>query len=113
MLNASGDDGFARKVLLAVAIVFLALLLVLLVYFTLDVLLLIFSSVLLAIFLRGIADLLRRYLNVGEVFSVLLVSVLVVGLLAGSIALLAPDVAEQARHLREELPRSATAAANW
>ncbi len=113
MLNVSGDQSFARKVLLTVAIVLLALLLILLVYFTLDVLLLIFSSVLLAIFLRGIADLLRRYLNVSEVFSVLLVTVLLVGLLAGAIALLAPDVAEQARHLREELPKSASAAANY
>jgi len=113
MLNVSGDQSFARKVILTVAIVLLALLLILLVYFTLDVLLLIFSSILLAIFLRGIADRLRRYLNVSEVFSVLLVTVLLLGLLAGAIAVLAPDVAEQARHLREELPRSATAAANY
>jgi predicted PurR-regulated permease PerM len=113
MLNVRGDQSFGRKVILTVAIVLLALLLILLVYFTLDVLLLIFSSVLLAILLRGIADLLRRYLNVSEVFSVLLVTVLLVGLLAGAIAVLAPDVAEQARHLREELPKSATAAANY
>ena len=113
MLNVPGDQSFTRKVILTVAIVLLALLLILLVYFTLDVLLLIFSSILLAIFLRGIADLLRRFLNISEVFSVLFVTVLLVGLFAGAIALLAPDVAEQVRHLREELPRSATAAANY
>lgn len=72
-----------------------------------DVVLLIFAAVLIAIFLRGLADLLNRYAKVSEGLSVLLVSVMLIALLAGAIALLAPDIAEQVRHLRDELPKSA------
>lgn len=113
MQTTAAESGFTRKVLLAVGIVFLTLLLLILLYYTFDVLLLIFAAALLAIFLRGLADLLCRYVNISEGWAVLAVSVLLIGVLAGAIALLAPDVAEQVRHLREELPKSARAAAEY
>lgn len=113
MPNASSENSYVKKVLLAVGLVCLTLLLLFLVYFTFDVLLLIFAAALLAIFLRGLADVFCRYTNIPEGWAVLVVSVLVVGVLAGAIALLAPDVAVEVRHLREELPKSAAAAANY
>ena len=82
-------------------------------YFTFDAMLMLFAASLVAIFLRGLADLLGRFINIGEVWLVLLVSVLLMAILAGAVALLAPDVADQVRHLREELPRSAQSAGSY
>ncbi len=113
MANAASDNGFSRKVLIAVGLVCLTVLLAALIYFTFDVLLLIFAAALLAVFLRGLADLLCRYTNIPEGWAVLAVSVLILAVLAGAVALLAPDVAEQVRHLREELPKSASAASAY
>ena len=113
MPGSDPDQNFVKKVLQTVGIVCLTIFLLLVLYFTFDVLLLIFAAVLIAIFLRGLADLLHRYINIGEGWAVMLVSGLLVALLAGAVAFLAPDVAEQVRHLREELPKSATAAANY
>ncbi len=98
---------FIRKLLITVGVVSLAVVLLLGFYTFFDVLLLIFAAILLAIFLRGLADILSRFTGLGEGWSVLAVSVLLIAILAGAIALLAPDVAVQVRHLREELPKSA------
>jgi len=94
------------RVLITAAVVIFALLILLLLYYTFDIVLLMFAAVLLAIFLRGLADLAGRYIKIGEGWLVLIVSVLLLGILAGSIALLAPSVAEQVRHLRQEVPVS-------
>jgi predicted PurR-regulated permease PerM len=71
------------------------------------VILLLFGAILLAIFLHGLANIVRRYSRLSEGLSVLLVSALLVAVLALSIWLLAPSVAEQIKHLRDELPQSA------
>ncbi len=113
MQNTAIESGFTRKVLLAVGLVCLTVLLLALLYYTFDVLLLIFAAALLAIFLRGLADILCRYINISEGWAVVAVSAILAGVLAGAIAFLAPDVAEQVRHLRDELPRSARAAADY
>lgn len=97
---------FTQKTLIAVGIILAAILIALFIYYAIDVVLLFFGAVLLAIFLRGLADLVNRYTKISEGTAVLLVSVLLLGVLAGAIALLAPDVADQYRHLREEVPRS-------
>ncbi|MBK9164244.1 MAG: AI-2E family transporter [Acidobacteria bacterium] len=92
---------------MAITIVLLVLLLVALIFYTVDILLLIFSAVLIAIFLRGLAVPIAERLKIGETWAVLGVSVLLVAVLAGSIALLAPNVAEQMQLLRVKLPESA------
>ena len=91
----------------------LTLLVLALFYFTFDVILLIFAASLLAIFLRGLAKLLGRFIKIGEGWLVLIVSILLIAILAGAISFLAPDVADQVRHLREELPKSAQKAGNY
>jgi predicted PurR-regulated permease PerM len=113
MSYSSTDKSFAHKVLLTIGLVCLTLLLLVLVYFIFDVLLLIFAAALLAIFLRGLADVVCKYTNISEGFAVLVVSMLIIGVLAGAIAFLAPDVAEQMQHLREQLPVSARAASDY
>lgn len=98
---------FTKRVLIIVAIVMLAVILVWMLTYIFDVVLLLFAGILLAIFLRGLADLSRRYTRLSEGLSVLLVSLILLVILGGAIALLAPSVAEQVRHLRDELPKSA------
>src|SRR5688572_18742409 len=97
--NARSDQKFAGRVLVTIGFVVLTLLLLVLLYFTFDVILLIFAATLLAIFLRGLAEIVGRFVNVGEGWLVLIVSMLLIAILSAAIALLAPDVAEQVRHL--------------
>ncbi len=104
---------FIRRVLITAAVLTAALSLIAFIYYAFDVLLLFFAGVLLAIFLRGLADLTRRYTKLSEGLSVLLVSLILLVILGGAIALLAPSVAEQARHLRDELPKSARQASAY
>ncbi|HVF30283.1 MAG TPA: AI-2E family transporter [Pyrinomonadaceae bacterium] len=111
--TSNPDQTFARRVLITIGFVILTLLLLTFLYFTFDVILLIFGATLLAIFLRGLAQVIGRFINVSEGWLVLIVSVTLIAVLAGAIALLAPDVADQMRHLREELPRSAQGVANY
>ncbi|HLM01355.1 MAG TPA: AI-2E family transporter [Pyrinomonadaceae bacterium] len=104
---------FTHRVLIIVAVVTLTILLVWGAIYVIDVILLVFAAVLLAVFLRGLAELTRRYTKLSEGLSVLLVAVLLLGILALAITLLAPSVAEEARHLRQELPKSAQKASNY
>lgn len=111
--DARSDHTFTGRVLVTIGFVVLTILLLTLLYFTFDVILLIFAATLLAIFLRGLAEILGRFINIGEGWLVLIVSVLLIAILAGAVALLAPDVADQVRDLREKLPVSAQAASNY
>ncbi len=107
------DQTFAGRVLITIGFAVLTLLLFALLYYTFDVILLIFAAALLAIFLHGLAEILGRYVRVSEGWLVLIVSLSLIAILAGAIALLAPDVAEQMRHLRVELPKSAQEVATY
>lgn len=107
MTSTAENASFVKRLLTICAVITLIILLVIGVGYIIDILMLAFAAVLIAVFLRGVADLLNERLNISEGLAVLLVSLIMVLILAGSIALLAPSVAEQARNLREELPRSA------
>lgn len=111
--KANNSKNFIERVLITVTVVGLVLLGLAFVYFTLDILLLIFAAALLAIFLHGIADLLRRWIPVSEGWLVLIVAFLLIGVVAGAVALLAPSVAEQVRVLRFEIPLSAQRAGEY
>ncbi|MCA1590333.1 MAG: AI-2E family transporter [Acidobacteria bacterium] len=100
------EKAFTERVLIVIGASCLAFLLILLLYYTFDVILLIFAGVLLAIFFRGLAGLLGRFLKIGEGWRVLIAAGLVAALLAGAIVLLAPSVGEQINHLRVKLPES-------
>lgn len=97
---------FVKRLLIICTIVTLIILAIIGVGYVVDILMLVFAAVLIAIFLRGLADLINERLKISEGGAVLLVSVLLIVILAGSIALLAPSVAEQIRNLRDDLPRS-------
>jgi len=107
------DKTFAERVLIVIGFVVLAFLLLVLIYFTFDVLLSIFAAALLAILLRGLADALGIILKISEGWRLAIVTVALLAIFATSVALLAPSVGEQVDHLRTELPRSARAAADY
>ena len=107
---SESDKSFVGRALIVIGLVVLAFLILALLYFSFDVILLVFAAIMIAIFLRGTADLLGRFIKISEGWLVLIASVLVISIFAGAISLLAPSVAEQAGHLREELPKSLEAA---
>ena len=98
---------FTQRVLTIVGIVTATVLLIWAMMYVVDVILLLFAAVLLAVFLRGLSELTRRYTKLSEGQSVLLVSVLLLAILVVAVLLLEPSVAEQARLLRSKLPQSA------
>ena len=112
-LESRDDKKFAGRVLVTVGIVFLTALILLLIYYTFDVILLIFAAILLAIFLHGLASVLGRVVKLGEGLRVIIVAALLIAVLATAVTLLAPSVADQVQHLRVELPRSAQAAGEY
>lgn len=101
------QNHFVKRLLIICAVITMIILLVIGAGYVIDILMLAFAAVLLAVFLRGLADLINEYLKISEGKAVILVAFLLIAILAGGIALLAPSVAEQIKHLREELPRSA------
>lgn len=104
---------FIKKVATVLGLVVSTLLLLILLYYTFDVVLLVFAAALLAIFLSGLAETIKPYVKLGDGLLVLLVSMLLIAIVGGTIALLSPSVAEQVQHLRVELPRSATQFADY
>lgn len=113
MIPISKNSSFVRRLLIICAVITLIILLVIGVSYIIDILMMAFAAVLIAIFLRGLADLVNERLRISEGWAVLLISVLLLAIIAGSIALLAPSVAEQIKHLRDELPRSAQNAGDF
>ncbi len=104
---------FTQKVATACGLVVFTVLLLALLYYTFDVVLLVFAAALLAIFLAGLADVIEPYIPLGDGLRVLLVSVVLIAVIGGTIALLSPSIAEQGQHLRDELPKSAVSVTNY
>ncbi|HXG85893.1 MAG TPA: AI-2E family transporter [Pyrinomonadaceae bacterium] len=102
----NSNQDFIRRLLIICGIITLIILSVLGAIYVIDVLVLFFGAVLLAIFLHGLANISRRYLRLSEGYSVLLVSGLLVAFLALSVWLLAPSIGEQIKKLRADLPQS-------
>lgn len=107
------EQTFARRVLINISIVLLIVAILVITIYVFDVILLLFGAILVAIFLHGLADIARRQLRLSEGLSVLLVSFLLLVILALSLWLLAPSVAEQVRNLRDELPKSILNVVNY
>jgi predicted PurR-regulated permease PerM len=106
MAPTENTGSIVHKAAVTIAVVLFALLLVAALYYVFDVLMLVFAAVLLAIFLRGLAELLSYYIKLSDGWLVLLVSVLLVAFIGGFIALLSPSIAEQGGLLRDKLPSS-------
>jgi len=112
--NSSSDRLFVKRLLIVCGVITLTVLLVLGAIYVFDVVLLLFGAILVAIFLHGLANILRRRVpRLSEGKSVLLVAFAIVAVLSFGVWLLAPDVADQIKNLREELPMSAQKASAY
>lgn len=111
--NEATNKDFTRRVLIICAVVTLIILSIWATIYVIDVVVLMFGAVLIAIFLHGLANISRRYLRLSEGKSVLLVSAILIAVLALSVWLLAPSVAEQVKNLRTDLPVSARKATEY
>lgn len=104
--NTPTVRSFTGNLLTVFAVIALVVLLLIAASYVLDILMMTFAAILLAIMLNGLGNLLRRFINISEPKAVLLVTLLLVLLLAGFITMVAPDVGDQVKHIREELPKS-------
>jgi predicted PurR-regulated permease PerM len=104
--NPPPEKNFIKNLLIICGLITLIILLTIGASYVIDILMMTFAAILLAILLNGLGNLLRRFVNVSESTSVLLVSALLLLVFGGIIALLAPDVGDQYKHLRDELPKS-------
>jgi predicted PurR-regulated permease PerM len=105
--GAEWRDSYTRRVLIAVAITAAAVLLLVFLWYTVDVLLLAFAGVLLAIFLRSMSDWLSARTGLSAGWSLGLVVAALLGLTALGLWLLAPTVADQIDQLSQRLPEAA------
>ena len=106
MTSTENTGTIVHKAAVTIAVVLFALLLIAALYYTFDVLMLVFAAALLAIFLRGLAEGLSYYVKLSDGWLVLLVSLLLIAFLSGFIALLSPSIADQAELLRDKIPSS-------
>jgi predicted PurR-regulated permease PerM len=83
-----------------------ALVLAVLLWAAPDMFLLGFAGVLLALFLRGLADALARWTSLSPGWALFVVGIALITLVVGAGWWLAPDVADQVDELRLSLPRS-------
>lgn len=103
---APAQPSFVRRALIVVGLAGLAVALGLLLWFGIQVLLLVFAGVLLAVFLRGLADLASRYLRLSAGWSLALVVLALVGLTVAAGLFMGATIAGQIDTLLESLPNS-------
>ncbi len=101
------ERSFTRNVAVAVGIVALAVILLVLLWNILDALLLIFAAILLAVWLRGLADFISDKMRLPPGWSLAIVVLLLSLALTATIWLLAPRIAAQTDQLSQRLTISA------
>src|SRR5688572_9919751 len=97
---------FSKRSVIAVGIVALFGLLLLLLWYASAVLLLLFAGVLLAVFLRSVADWVSRRTRLSIGWSLVVVVVLMVGIIALLTVWAAPRIADQVDQLIQQLPQA-------
>jgi predicted PurR-regulated permease PerM len=105
--TASGRSSYTRRVLLTVGIVAAVGIVALLLWYGVEVILLAFAGLLLAIFLRGLADWVNQHTSLGDGWAL---AVVLLALIAGIVLgtwLLAPALVQQGEQLTQRLPQAA------
>ncbi len=104
---------FIGRAASVVALVLASVLLVLLVWRTIDILLVLFLGLLFSVFLRGPTNYLARHTQMSHGIALIAVSSVLVVVFGGLGWLLAPSIAEQAGELREVIPRAFEEFQQW
>lgn len=95
-----------RETVVILGITVLALFLGVVVWYAVDLLLLVFAGALLAVFLRGLSDGLSRHTPLSDSWSLAVVVLTLLAVFGVGAWLLAPEVSVQLDQLIEQLPRS-------
>lgn len=104
--QTTSSDSFLKQTLTVVGIVTGVVLLIILLWYIVEVLLLTFASLLAAIFLRSLTNRLKAYLPIPDKAALTVVIVGLMGVIALSSWLLAPSVAQQIDKMLEKVPQS-------
>jgi predicted PurR-regulated permease PerM len=100
------ENGFTRRVLIAVGVVIAAAGLITLVWFAFNLWLVLFAAILFAIFLRSLSNLVTRFLRVPQPWSLFLTVALLLGTMSLGGWLLARPIADQFQELTKRLPEA-------
>lgn len=103
------DPTFAKRVVFVAVVALLALL----AWQLLDLFLLVFGAIIVAIALRALASKLERYLRVPSRWSVLVALLIVIASLVGLGWMVGDPLAEQLVRLRERIPNAVNALVAW
>ncbi|PKN66097.1 MAG: AI-2E family transporter [Deltaproteobacteria bacterium HGW-Deltaproteobacteria-15] len=106
--NEDSSLHFTRKVLITVGTTIPIVLLLLVSGYVAQMLVLIFAGILLAILLKGLAELLRRLTGLSNGWSVGIVLLLIAVLMVLTVWISSPPIAAQVSQLSEELPKAAS-----
>lgn len=104
--KGESNSAFARKALIATGIVIGLLSIIALLWYTIRVLELIFFAILIAVFLRGVADWISSWSRLPVALSLTLVVFALGGLIFLASWTLSPHINEQVSRLGQEIPRS-------
>jgi predicted PurR-regulated permease PerM len=99
--------------LVRVGIIAAVVLILLLMWYAVDVLLLVFAGILFAVFLRGLSGTISGYTKLSEGWSLAIVIVFILLAFSGLVAWLAPSIVDQADELRRTLPQSIEKGEQW
>lgn len=106
MTDSDSTQRFIRRVLLATGITAFVILVALLLWYAVDVFLLAFAGILVAIFLRSLSDWLSEHTPLSRGVSLTVVILGLLSLLALGGWLMAPGIADQIDEMRRQLPQS-------
>ena len=98
--------GLARRTSVIVGVTLFLTILVVGLGYVFNVLMLLFAGLILAILLRAVTDFINRHTGIGDSASIALTVLLGIALIAGTFALLAPQVSSQIADLQKTLPQS-------
>lgn len=104
--NIKAEMSLSRRTLIVMSTAVGFLLFLALLWFGVDVILLAFAGILLAIFLNGLASYVARWTGLKHGLSLLITGLGLIGILVGAGYALAPGISEQSQELSEQLPKS-------
>lgn len=102
--SSSMRQSFVRRVLIVIGLVVLSVLILSVLWLGLEIFLLVFAGLLLGIFLRSLSEFLSRHTPSSETWSVAIVLLAIIGLIAFGAWLLSDSMQRQFEELSEELP---------
>ncbi|HET6513012.1 MAG TPA: AI-2E family transporter [Candidatus Kapabacteria bacterium] len=104
--NIQAEMSLSRKTLIIMTAAVGLLLFLAVLWYGVNILLLAFAGILLAIFLNGLAAYVANWTGLKHGLSLLITSLALIGMLVGAGYALAPGISEQSEELSQQLPKS-------